>query len=116
MSLANQNLCGRIRVKSDAKNSGFRLTAMNCCPLIPQDQVDQDDLDLGCGKEPAWAGMISMSKSKVSWASCDQLSDVLFARHLSHFQEAVTNEPFWLVVNLRVPVLLRRHSKQCPSG
>lgn len=107
MYLADQNLCGRIRVKSDAKNSGFRLTAMNCCPLIPQDQVDQDDLDLGCGKEPAWADMISMSKSKVSRACCDQLSDVLFARHLSHFQEAVTNEPFWFVVDLRVPVFLR---------
>lgn len=68
-------------------------------PVVFEQQVDKEDLDLICCKEPSGAGVRAVAESKVFRARRDELVSVLVAGFLAFVVEAVAIEALRIGVN-----------------
>jgi len=73
----------------EPKSHWFNVSTRHQFPLILEQHMAQDDLDLGSCEEAARTSMLSMSKSKVVRARCYQQTFGFHLRLLAHSEEPV---------------------------
>lgn len=88
-ALPDQNVRRRADAVREAKSHWYGVSTWGQFPLVLDQQVTKNDLDLGSSEEPARASMFALPKSQVIRARGDQQSLSLRLSLLPHSEEPV---------------------------